>query len=205
MTAITSQSLSKEMEESQDNEFAGETNHRQEPEVSNVNVNERLAKIQKMKGKAEEFHEETKENIGLAANVPETFRFPRDFYLDFDDLIDEQIQIHHKTPSEAAEYAEKNYKIRNKLETDPNDSTRTYPRTTYKVTLPRSKYPDKVRYLRISSKKGIEAINDELARVAMNHDGDIYLTILRKQPNASNPFKITWEVTGQPAPAANGC
>lgn len=195
MTAITSQSVSK-VNESEEQQEQG--NVTQEPEVQ-LDANSRLAKIEKMKGKAEEFHEESKENVGLAANVPLIVKFPKDFYLDFDDVIDEQIQQFHKTSSEAAEYAEKNYKVRNKLEQDPNDSTRNYPRTTYRVKLPASKYPDMTRYLRISSKKGIEAINNELAKIAMNHDGDIVLTILRKQPNASNPFKITWEVTGQPA------
>jgi len=166
-------------------------NQQQQPQVL-----DRKAKIQKMIESASQFQEDTRLVIKPAANIPEIVLFPADFYLDFDDLIDEQVQIYHKSAVEAAEYAEKNFRVRRKLEKDATDPTREYARTIYKVTLPNTKFPDLVREFRITSKKGIEAINKELARVSMEHDGPILMTILMKM--GSSKYKVDWEVSGQP-------
>jgi len=189
MTAIMSQS------ERQEQQHENET---QEPKV---NVNGKEAKIAKILETTKQFQEETKQTLKIAPNVPEIVLFPSDWYLDFDSLIDEQIKVYHKSSSEAAEYAEKNYKMRNKLETDSQDSTRSYGMTIYKVKQPQSKFPDMTRELRITSSNAIEAINNELARVSQNHNGDILLTILRKQ--GASKFQTKWEVSGQPAPASS--
>ena len=193
MTAIMSQSERQEQQEQ-------ETNELQEPKV-NEKESVKTAKIAKILEQTKQFQEETKQTLKIAPNVPEIVLFPSDWYLDFDSLIDEQISVHHKSSSEAAEYAEKNYKMRNKLETDSTDSTRSYGMTIYKIKQPQSKFPDMVRELRITSSNGIEAINNELARVSQNHDGDILLTILRKQ--GASKYQTKWEVSGQPAPSSS--
>jgi hypothetical protein len=159
-------------------------------------TNTRQARIQKMLEDSKKFNEESKQRIKLAPNVKEVILFPADFYLDYDELLDEAILVKKMDPKEAAVYAEKNYKIRKKLEEDPEDSSRNYAQHTYRVKLPNSSFPDMVRELKVSSKKGIEAINNALASAAMNTDGELVMGITMKQ--GSNKFKVDWEVDCQP-------
>jgi hypothetical protein len=157
----------------------------------------RLKAIQKMVDTSSKFNEDAKQIVTLLENVPETCLFPRDFYIDYEDLLNEAIVTQKKTPAEAAEYAQKNFRVWRRLETDPEDATRTYAQTTYKVRLPNSTFPDMVRDLKLSSKNAIEALNKALMDVATKHDGEIIVKILKKKTGASK-FNIKWEVTASP-------
>jgi len=159
----------------------------------------RSAAIQKMMNKQEDFSNDTKQIVSLSPNVAETMVFPSDFYLDYDDILNEQIQVNKKTPADAAEIAERDFRVKRSLEDDPDVAGRTYPQTTYRVTLPNSKFPNMVRLFKISSKVGIEEINKELERLAIKEGwtGPIIMRILKKQ-QGNNKFKVKWEVKADP-------
>ena len=170
---------------------------KQEPK-GDVN-DKRSAAIQKMMNKQEDFSNDTKQIVSLSPNVAETMVFPSDFYLDYDDILNEQIQVNKKTPADAAEIAERDFRVKRSLEDDPDVAGRTYPQTTYRVTLPNSKFPNMVRLFKISSKVGIEEINKELERLAIKEGwtGPIIMRILKKQ-QGNNKFKVKWEVKADP-------
>jgi len=180
--------------------ISSKTEVKKEPQKTETqgtqNDNPRLKAIQRMSERSTKFNEDAKQIVTLVANVAETVVFPKDFYIDYEDLFNEAVQVHKKSVKDAAEYAEKNYRVWRRLETDSEDPTRTYAQTTYKVTLPNSTFPEMVRDLKLSSKNGLKAVNEELQKVAMVTDGPIIMKILKKQ--GASKFQVTWDVQGAP-------
>src|SRR5215510_2416208 len=141
MTAISQSKMSENQNQTQEQE---------------TQETKKQAAIQKFVSDSKKFNEDTDQNIKIAPNVPLIILFPHDFYLDFDDMIDEQIAVFHRSQSEAAEYAEKNYRVRRKLESDPKKPDRSWGSTTYKgLKLPESNLPDLTREWTVTSKKAI--------------------------------------------------
>lgn len=158
----------------------------------------REQRINRMRKESQTFQKETEQRIKVAPNVPLMALFYKDFYLERGELVDEQIAVYHKEPQEAAAYAEAHYRIKRKLEDDQNDPKRKFPRTTYRIRLPYSDFPDLERELIVSSKNAVDAIEGKLAEIGLkpeNADKEILLTILKV--DNGNIYKTKWEVSGQ--------
>jgi hypothetical protein len=171
---------------------------KEQPIVNSQHSLSREEGINRMLKKGQMFQKETEQRIKVAPNVPLMALFYKDFYLERSELVDEQIAVYHKEPQEAAAYAEAHYRIKRKLEDDPNDPKRKFPRTTYRIRLPYSDFPDLERELAVSSKNAVDAIEGKLAEIGLkpeNADKEILLTILKV--DNGNIYKTKWEVSGQ--------
>jgi hypothetical protein len=154
-------------------------------------------KIERLLEGYKKFQEDTKTRISFEPNVTQRVVFPYDWYNDFDEVLNEQISVHHKTELEAVEYAEKHHKVRKKIEHARDDESEVWTSTTFRdLRLVDTSQPEIPRFWIASSKNAAQAVLDELARVSIeeNWNGDILLEITKKQ--GSTIYKTKWEVKG---------
>lgn len=148
-------------------------------------------RIKQLLESTKKFQQDTKQNISFEPNIPQLVLFPSDWYLDYDSMINEQIEVYHKPSVEAVEYAEKFYRMRNKLETPEKGDS--YSATIYRgLKLPNTTFPDLQREWRVTSKKAVEAVNNALAEASMKTEGDILLLITKKVGDTR--YQVNWDV-----------
>ena len=169
------------------------------PNVTQV-TNDRESKINRYLSNSEKFTNDTKPKIDIEPNVPVLVLFHEDWYVSYDDLLDEAIKVKKMETLDASTYAERGYRVKEKIEKDP-ESEREYPVKTYRVTLPNSSYPNMDRFLQLSSRKAIEAIDEQLRKVSIDqgHTGKILMKINKK--GGKTRFDVKWEIEGSPFPS----
>lgn len=169
-----------------------------ETETVTQEPHDREAMMNRYLESSEQFVNDTKKKVEILPNVPVSVLFFEDWYLRYDDLVDEAIKVKKMETLDASEYAEKGYRVKQRMEKG-QDSGEEYAKTTYRVTLPNSSYPTMVRDLDISSKKAVELIDEQLRKVCLEggHTGKVLMTILKE--GGATKFDVKWKINGSPA------